>query len=95
MIKMKEKYELVKFSNGGVVIDVRVSPEENTVWLTQNQLVELFDSTKQNINLHINNVLNDGELDVSTVKEYLTVQLEGKRKVKRLIRNKRKKINNN
>ena len=92
---MKEKYELVKFSNGGVVIDVRVSPEENTVWLTQNQLVELFDSTKQNINLHINNVLNDGELDVSTVKEYLTVQLEGKRKVKRLIRNKRKKINNN
>jgi hypothetical protein len=65
-------------------IDVRV--EDETVWLTQIQMVELFSSTKQNISLHINNVFKEGELDSSsTVKEYLTVQMEGKRQVKRKI----------
>lgn len=47
-------------------------------------MVELFDSTKQNISLHINNVFKEKELDSrSTVKEYLTVQKEGTRNVKR------------
>ena len=65
-------------------LEVRV--EDETVWLTQNQMVELFNSTKQNISLHINNIFKEGELDAnSTVKEYLTVQQEGKRKVKRKI----------
>jgi len=65
-------------------IEVRV--EDETVWLTQSQMVDLFDSTKQNISLHINNIFKEGELDAdSTVKEYLTVQLEGLRKVKRKI----------
>lgn len=66
------------------VIEVRI--DEETVWLAQSQLVELFDSTKQNISLHINNIFSEGELDRdSTVKEYLTVQTEGKRKVRRKI----------
>ena len=65
-------------------IEVRV--EDETVWLSQAQLVELFDSTKQNISLHINNIFKEGELAAdSTVKEYLTVQAEGLRKVKRKI----------
>ena len=60
--------------------------EDETVWLTQAQMVELFNSTKQNISLHINNIFKEGELEAnSTVKEYLTVQQEGKRKVKRKI----------
>ncbi|MFN8207177.1 MAG: RhuM family protein [Bacteroidales bacterium] len=63
-------------------IEVRV--EDDTVWLTQAQMVELFQSTKQNISLHINNIFKEGELDPSsTVKEYLTVQLEGNRQIKR------------
>lgn len=65
-------------------LEVRV--EEETVWLTQAQLIELFNATKQNISLHINNIFKEGELNpAATVKEYLTVQTEGKRKVKRKI----------
>jgi hypothetical protein len=60
--------------------------EEETVWLTQSQMVELFDSTKQNISLHIKNIFKEGELQPGpTVKEYLTVQTEGKRRVKRKV----------
>ncbi len=64
------------------MLEVRI--EEETVWLTQVQMVELFQATKQNISLHINNIFKEGELyPDSTVKEYLTVQTEGKRQVKR------------
>jgi len=67
------------------MLDVRI--EEETVWLTQLQMVELFQATKQNISLHINNIFKEGELKPdSTVKEYLTVQTEGKRQVKRNIK---------
>ena len=70
--------------NDSTQIEVRI--EDDTVWLTQSQIVDLFDSSKQNISLHINNVFREGELKVeSTVKEYLTVQTEGLRKVKRKI----------
>jgi hypothetical protein len=65
-------------------LEVRV--EDETVWLTQSQMVELFDATKQNISLHIKNIFKEDELDEkSTVKEYLTVQMEGSREVKRKI----------
>jgi hypothetical protein len=64
------------------MFEVRV--EDETVWLTQAQMVELFQATKQNISLHINNIFKEGELNAdSTVKEYLTVQTEGKRQVRR------------
>lgn len=66
-------------------IEVRI--EDETVWLTQLQMVDLFQSTKQNINLHINNIYREGELyEFSTVKEYLIVQQEGLRKVKRKVK---------
>jgi len=65
-------------------IEVRV--DEETVWLTQLQMAELFEATKQNISLHVNNVFKERELDPrSTVKEYLTVQKEGIRSVKRKV----------
>lgn len=54
--------------------------EGGTVWLTQMELAELFQSTKQNISLHVKNVLSEGELDVnSVVKEDLTTAADGKR----------------
>jgi len=72
------------FDSAEFQIEVRV--EDDTVWLTQSQMVELFSSTKQNISLHISNVFKEGELNIaSTVKEYLTVQMEGKRQVQRKI----------
>ena len=66
--------------DGQTQIDVRM--ESDTVWLTQAQMVELFQTTKQNISLHIGNVYKEGELEQkATVKEYLTVQTEGIRTV--------------
>ena len=68
--------------NGITKVSVRL--DEDDIWLTQNQIAELYNTTKQNISLHINNILNDGELSQnSTVKKYLTVQNEGGRKVNR------------
>lgn len=75
---------LYQTEDGQTKIDVRL--EEETVWLSQAQMVELFQTTKQNISLHIKNIYEEGELDeISTVKDYLTVQTEGKRKVQRNI----------
>ncbi len=65
---------------------VEVKVDEDTVWLTQVQMAELFEQTKQNISLHINNCFKEGELiKDSTVKESLTVRKEGNRTVKRRI----------
>ncbi len=65
-------------------LNVRV--EDESVWLTQNQMAELFKATKQNIGLHIRNIYKEGELEErATVKDYLTVQLEGGRQVQRKI----------
>ena len=53
--------------------------QEQTVWLTQLEMAELFDATKQNISLHLKNVFEDGELDAgSVVKESLTTATDGK-----------------
>ena len=82
----EEKYEIVRFIDGELELEVNISPNEETIWLTQEQIVELFYSTKQNISFHINNILDENELDYSTVKEILTVRIEGNRKVKRKIK---------
>lgn len=68
--------------DGKLKIDVRFEGE--TVWLTQQQMAELFQTTKQNISLHILNIYDEQELERdSTVKESLTVQQEGNRSVRR------------
>jgi hypothetical protein len=60
--------------------------ENETVWLTQQHMAELFQTTKQNVSLHAKNIFGDGELSPeATVKESLTVQIEGKREVQRTI----------
>ncbi len=65
---------------------IRVLLEGETVWLTQNLLADLFQTTKQNISLHIQNIYDEGELaPVATVKKYLTVRQEGSRTVQRAI----------
>lgn len=70
--------------DGRTRIDVRLQDE--TVWLNQLQLADLFQTTKQNISLHIKNLFREGELEpAATVKEYLTVQTEGRRTVSRAV----------
>ena len=82
-IQNDSKGEIVMYQPDETIrLEVRV--ENDTVWLTQAQMAELFDATKQNISLHIINVYSEGELDeLSTVKDYLTVRQEGQRMVKR------------
>ena len=71
--------------DGQTQVDVRL--ENEMVWLTQAQMVDLFQTTKQNVSLHVGNVFKEGELEEkSTVKEYLTVQKEGERKVSRKVK---------
>ncbi len=66
---------------------LEVNMQDETVWLTQAQMVELFQTTKQNVSLHVNNVFKEKELEeISTVKEFLTVRNEGKRQVVRRVR---------
>ena len=67
-------------------IQLEVRLQDETVWLSQQQMVALFESTKQNVSLHINNIYKEGELQkAATVKEYLTVQNEGGRQVTRRV----------
>ncbi len=73
---------LYQTEDGQNKIDVRLQDE--TVWLTQNQLADLFQTTKQNISLHIKNIFEEKELiEQATVKYNLTVQYEGSREVNR------------
>ena len=65
-------------------IRLQVNLEDDSVWLSQNQMAALFQTTKQNISLHIQNIFDEKELQQeATVKDYLTVQNEGGRNVKR------------
>lgn len=83
---MEEKTEILLYQTADGQTKVEVRLESETVWLTQAQMVELFQTTKQNISLHIKNIYKEGELrEVSTVKEYLTVQQEGTREIQRKI----------
>lgn len=79
---MENEIIIYQTQDGQTKIDVRL--ENETVWLTQNQMAELFQTTKQNVSSHIKNIFEEGELsENSTVKDYLTVQQEGNRKVSR------------
>ncbi len=70
---MENKSELLLYQteDGKTQIDVHL--EDETVWLNPNLMVELFQSTRQNISLHIRNLFNEGELEeISVVKQSLT-----------------------
>jgi len=68
--------------DGKTKIDVRL--ENETVWMTQKAIAELYQTTPQNITLHIKNIYEEGELEEnSTCKNYLQVQTEGNRRVQR------------
>ena len=57
---MENNMLIYQDENGITKVSVRL--DEDDIWLTQNQIAELYNTTKQNISLHINNVFNDGEL---------------------------------
>lgn len=82
MAEQKGEIVIYRTEDGKAALEVKL--EEQTVWLTQAQMATLFQTTKQNLSLHIRNVYAEKELEQkSTVKESLTVRREGVRKVSR------------
>ncbi|MDD2635849.1 MAG: RhuM family protein [Bacteroidales bacterium] len=78
------KNEIIIYQTDEQSVSLEVKIEEDTLWLTQNQIVELFDSSKANISEHIKNIFQTLELEEkTTVRKIRTVQTEGERKVSR------------
>ncbi len=76
---MAKENEIVLFETEDAKVRLIVPIQEDTVWLTQAQMTELFDTSKQNVSLHINNCFKEGELDKdSVVKDFLTTASDGK-----------------
>ena len=83
---MKEDNKIILYQDDNEITRVSVRFADEDVWLTQSQLAEIYNTTKQNISLHIDNIFKDKELVAErTVKEFLTVRQEGNRKVQRNI----------
>lgn len=81
---MKEQNQIIIYQTSDGKSQLHVSLQDDTIWLTQKQLSELFQTTIPNINMHLKNIFEEGEqLEKATIKESLIVQLEGKRKVNR------------
>lgn len=78
---IENQIEIYKSLDG---IEVSIIFDKETVWATQRQMAELFGTTPQNITLHLKSIYQEKEiLESSTCKEYLQVQSEGKREVRR------------
>jgi hypothetical protein len=81
-LPVKSEFLVYQTEDGRIKIDVRL--EDETVWLTQQVMADLFQTTQQNISLHIRNIFEEGELNPeATHKKYLSVRQEGKRSINR------------
>ncbi len=77
--------QIYRTKDGETRVDVRF--EKETIWLTQRQMGEVFDTTPENVLMHLKNIYKTGELEQdSTTKDFLVVRSEGKRKVKRQLK---------
>jgi prophage maintenance system killer protein len=82
---MTQQIQLFTADNGQLTLTVRL--EEETVWLSQAQMGELFDTTPENVLMHLKNIFKDGELaEEATAKKILVVRDEGARRVQRSIK---------
>lgn len=71
--------EIILYKTPNQDIRVEMLIENETIWLSQQRIAELFDTTKQNISLHVKNIFESGELDEnSVVKDFLTTAADGK-----------------
>jgi hypothetical protein len=79
MINEGKKYELIKFNDGEFSLDVNVSPSEETVWLTLEEIGVLFERDRSVIGKHIKNVISNSELDINSVRaNFAHAALDGK-----------------
>lgn len=80
-----ETTDIAIYEGPGGVVEVRLDRE--SVWLTQRQMAELFDSSADNVGLHINNIYKNQELnETSTTEDYSVVRQEGKRRIQRKLK---------
>ena len=63
---MEERNEIVLFTDNGIKLEVPITPEQETVWLTQEQMSVLFETARSSIAYHIGNIFKEGELDKNT-----------------------------
>ena len=77
--------EVYEDADGEVRVDVRL--DRDTVWLTRRQMAQVFDSTPENVLMHLRNIFASGELEAeATTKEFLAVRTEGRRRVRRRLK---------
>ena len=82
-----ESSSVVVYHSDDDAVQLEVQLSEETVWLTQKQMSWLFDTTSQNITIHINNVYKEHELEKeATCKDFLQVQNEGERIIQRKLK---------
>lgn len=84
MTNTENKGEIVIYKNENGNISFEAKLEDETIWLTQDMMAKLFETTSQNITMHIKNIYSEEELEqISTCKDFLQVRKEGKRDVSR------------
>lgn len=84
-LENQSQFIIYQTENGETKLDVRFQDE--TVWLTQSLMAQLFCTTAENVLMHLKNIYNDGELEQNrTTKDFLVVRTEGKRQVKRTLK---------
>ena len=83
---MENKSNILIFTTEDNLVKIETQLQDESVWLTQAQMVELFQKSKATISEHIKNIFDEGELNqFSTVRKFRTVQMEGNRNVEREI----------
>ena len=71
---MAERNEIVLFTDNGIKLEVPITPEQETVWLTQEQMSVLFETARSSIAYHIGNIFKEGELDKKTSFEIFDIR---------------------
>ncbi|NVP24219.1 hypothetical protein [Treponema phagedenis] len=82
----RNEFKFLIYSSDAENAFVNVLVKDETIWLTQKSMAELFDCTSDNISLHLKNIYRDGELnEAATIEEFSVVQTEGNRQVERRV----------
>jgi prophage maintenance system killer protein len=86
-MKQKNEIPIVIYEGANKAVEVRLDTGQETVWLTQRQLADVFDTSTDNIGLHLKNIYADDELDENaTTEESSVVRREGQRQVRRRVK---------
>lgn len=78
-LNINDNNNIIIYNNGNANLNVNIDPKEETVWLSQDQIATLFNTTQQNVSLHIKNIFEEGELEIDSVhKDFLYTAKDNK-----------------